>query len=257
LKAAGYVPPLDDLERRNAALERLAAQDGVLSVPFGALADPRCCAMVQEHALSTPFDWRTWRAAGDVNIQVDAERRLARLIERRPAIERLKRDLAECLVEHRPFVSVGEEPWADVADDVERMGAEHHAEATEALAGAYRLDQKTLALLAENGLWRVFVARVDGVFAGYCCWMKETNLEEAAPPTMNHGPFYAAPRFARHRLGVKMLNVSRDVLAAEGYRMLRLHHTMRGRGARAGALYEQLGAIEYQREYIWRIGADA
>ena len=255
LTAAGYDPPMDDLRRRAAALERLAAEDGVLSVPFDALTDPRCCAVVQEHALSIPFDWRTWRAASEINIQVDAERRVARLIERRPAIERLKLELAERLDEHRPFVSVGEEPWTDVADDVERMGAVHHAEATEALAGAYRLDQTTLARLAEAGLWRVFIARVDGVFAGYCCWIKETNLEEAAPPTMTHGPFYAAPCFARHRLGGKMLCVSRDVLAAEGYRMLRLHHTTHGRGARAGALYEQLGAVEYQREYMWRIGS--
>ena len=257
LIAAGYVPPMDDLERRNAVLERLAAEDGVLSVPFDALADPRCCAAVQEHALSVPFDWRTWRAASEVNIQVNAERRLARLAERRPAIAHLKLELAERLGAHQPFVSIGEEPWADVADDVERMGAGQHVEATEELAGIYRLNLEVLTQLAGVGMWRVFVARVDGVFAGYCCWMKETNLEETAPPTMNHGPFYAPPCFARHRLGVKMLRVSRDVLAAEGYRILRLHHTMHGRGARAGTLYEQLGATEYQREYIWRIGADA
>ena len=44
--------------------------------------------------------------------------------------------------------------------------------------------------------------------------------------------------------------------AAEGYKVLMLHHTTRGRGARAGALYAALGAAEYQRLYIWRIGAD-
>ena len=178
-------------------------------------------------------------------------------MERRPAIDDLKAELVERLMNHRPFVSVGEEPWSTVADAVESMGVTHHAEATKAIAGDYRLDQATLARLAEAGLWRVFVARVDGVFAGYCCWMKEINLEETAPPTMVHGPFYAAPEYAIHRLGVRMLSVSRDILAAEGCRILRLHHTVHGRGAKAGALYKQLGAIEYQREYIWRIGADA
>ena len=257
LAAAGYTPPLETLTRRYAALERLAEEDGVLSVPFGALVDPKWCAMVQEYALGQPFNWSAWREADEINIQVEYSTRIQRLAERRPALDKLKAELAERLAEHKPFISVGEEPWASVAEDVERMGVSHHAEATEAIAGDYRLDQKTLLDLAAASLWRVFVARIDGVFAGYCCWMKETNLEEAAPPTMNHGPFYASPCFARHRLGVKLLNVSRAVLEAEGYKILRLHHTTRGRGAKAGALYEQLGAVEYQREYIWKVGNNA
>jgi GNAT superfamily N-acetyltransferase len=257
LAAAGYVPPRDDLERREAALRELAGQDGVLPVPFDALDDPRCCAVLQEHALSMPFNWPAWRGAADVNVQVDRERRLALLTGRRPQIERLKAELVERLVLPRPFVSIGEEPWLAVADDCERMGAIHHDEAKAGAEGAFRLNREAMQQLADAGLWRVFIARVDGVLAGYCCWMHETNLEADAPRTMNHGPFYVSPEHARHKLGVRLLHVARDALAAEGYRVLRLHHTMHGRGVRAGRLYEALGAVEYQREYIWRIGADA
>jgi len=257
LRAAGYEPPMDDLTRRSAALERLAGQAGVMAFPFDALNDPRWCAVLQEHALGMPFDWPTWREASDLNVQVKRDVRLARLAERRPQIERLRAELIDRLAEHRPFVSVGEERWADVADECERLGAVHHAEATAGVEGAFRLNREAMQQLADAGLWRVFVARVDGTLAGYCCWTHETNLEAAAPKTMAHGPFYVSPEYARHKLGMGLLRAASDVLTAEGYRVLRLHHTMHGRGARAGRLYEALGAVEYQREYIWRVGADA
>jgi GNAT superfamily N-acetyltransferase len=257
LEAAGYEPPLCDLQRRNAALEALAGQDGVLSLPFDVLDDPRACAVLQEYALGVPFDWPAWREAACLNVQINREQRLARLTERRPQIEALKAELVERLAVHRPFVLIGEERWTDVADDCERMGAVHHDEATEGIEGVFRLNRNAMLQLAEAGIWRVFTARVDGELAGYCCWTHETNLEADAPQTMAHGPFYVSPEHARHKLGVRLLHVSRDALAAEGYRVLRLHHTMHGRGARAGRLYEALGAVEYQREYLWKVGADA
>ena len=257
LAAAGYDPPLDDLTRRCVALESLSGQPGVLSLPFDALADPRACAVLQEYALGVPFDWPAWREAASLNVQINREQRLARLAERRPQIERLRAELIERLAEHRLFVSVGEERWTDVADDCERMGAVHHDEAKAGAEGAFKLNREAMLQLAEAGIWRVFTARVDGVLAGYCCWTHETNLEADAPKTMNHGPFYVSPEHARHKLGVRLLHVARDALVAEGYRVLRLHHTMHGRGARAGRLYEALGAVEYQREYIWKVGADA
>jgi len=145
-----------------------------------------------------------------------------------------------------------------VADDIERLGATHYQEATEGEEGPFKLDRATLTKMADAGLWRAFVARVDGVFSGYCCWTHEINAEAQAQPTMEHGPFYVVPAAKEHRLGMQLLKVSREVLAANGYKVLRLHHTLRGRGARAGALYQALGAFEYQREYVWRIGvADA
>ena len=113
------------------------------------------------------------------------------------------------------------------------------------------------AILAEAGLLRVFIARIDGTIAGYCLWQHEVNVEAAAPPTMAQGPFYVAAEHRRHRLGVRLLAASRETFAAAGYEVLRLHHTLHGRGARAGRLYESLGAVEYQREYVLRIGVNA
>jgi hypothetical protein len=226
----------------------------VLSVTFANLAYPRTCAAVQEHCLSIPFNWPAWLEADCTNVQVDMPARLARLAERHPAIMRIRAELIERLAHPAPFVSVGEERWPDVADRCEALGAGHHAEATEGLEGPFRLNRDLVMQMANAGLWRVFIARVDGALAGYCCWTHETNHEADAPLTMAHGPFYVVAAHKRHHLGLRLLEASRTAFAAAGYRVLKLHHTMHGRGARAGGLYSFLGATEYQREYIWRIG---
>lgn len=254
LEAFGAIPPWRDLERRHAALRDLAEKPGVLSVAFADLVDPRVCATLEEHCLSMPFNWPVWHDMACRNVQLDLPARMARLAERRPVIDALKAELAERLANPRPFVSVGEERWDDVAADVERLGASHYQEATEGAEGPFKLDRATLSRMASAGLYRVIVARIDGVMVGYCCWTHEINCEAVAEPTMDHGPFYVVPGAASFCLGTRLLETARATFGPDGYKVLRLHHTVHGRGARAGKLYERLGAVEYQREYIWRIG---
>ena len=257
LEAVGADPPHDDLRRRAAALNELSHQNDVLTVAFAALADPRVCAELQEHVLGQPFDWAKWRAVEGVNIQLDLPGRLARLMERGPAIERLKTELAERLANPKPFVLVREERWSDVVDEAMALAAAHHAEATHGAEGAFAINREVTAQLEAAGLLRVLIARVDGRVAGYCCWTREVNVESDQPPTMTHGPFYVAPECAHLRIGRRLLEASREQFAREGFAVLRLHHTVYGRGARTGILYERLGAVEHQRDYIWRIGDHA
>lgn len=254
LEAVGLPPAWEDMERRARAMADLSEQPGVLSVPFAELACPRTCAMLQEHCLGLPFDWPVWASMSQDNLQCDMPTRIARLAERRPQIMALRAELAERLATHTPFLTVGEERWSSVADKCQALGVTHHAEASAGIEGEFRLNREALAQMEAAGLWRVIIARVDGEIAGYCCWTHEVNLEAAAKPTMAHGPFYVAPQFKQHRLGMRLLAVSRKTFEAAGYKVLRLHHTMYGRGARAGRLYEAMGAVEYQREYVWEIG---
>lgn len=255
LSRAGFKPNMDDLHRRAAALSDLAEQPGVLAVQFDDLCNPRACAALQEHCLGVPFAWPVWAEMDGQNLQCDAAARMARLIERRPQIMALRAELIERLANHVPFVTVGEERWSSVADTCQALGAVHHVEASAGLEGPFRLNRAALAEMERIGVWRIFIARVDGEIAGYCCWTHETNLEADAVPTMAHGPFYVAPQFKRHRLGARLLAESRRVFEVCGYKVLKLHHTMHGRGARAGRLYESMGAVEFQREYIWKLGA--
>jgi len=255
LKAMGLPVPLADLERRAAALEEVAREPGALVLQYNALADPRACAVLQEHCLGLPFDWLTWLAFERRNVQLDLPARMARLAVRHDAIERLRAELVERLAAPAPFVSVGEERWGDVADAMLAMSEGHFAEATEGLDGGFNPDRAALAAIDAAGLWRCFLARVDGALAGYCTWVRDVSIESDMPPTMVHGPFYVAPEHRAHRLGLRLLDVSRRTFEREGIAVLRLHHTMHGRGVRAGRLYQRLGAVEYQREYLWRIGA--
>ena len=151
-------------------------------------------------------------------------------------------------------MTVAEEQWGDVAAAFEALGAAHHAEATAGREGPYRLDTRMIGQMDAAGIWRMFIARVDSELVGYCCWTRETNHEADAPPTMLHGPFYVAPAFAHHRLGQRLLDLSRQTFAAAGVQVLKLHHTMYGRGVRAGRMYQRMGAVEFQREYMLQIG---
>jgi len=253
LMLAGAPAPMDDLNRRAMALQELSEQPGVVSIAFAGLADPRLCADLQEHCLSVPFNWQAWRCMEACNVQIDMPTRLARLAERADAIAALKVELAGRLATSRPFVTVGEERWADVAEDCRTLWIKHHAEATEGIEGELSFNPAAVDGLAAQGLWRIFIARVDSRVVGYCCWSHEFNVESNAPNTMAHGPLYIAPEFASHNLGMRLLRVSRETLAADGYRVLMLHHTMHGRGCRTGLLYSRLGAVEYERRYRWEI----
>jgi len=253
LLLAGAPAPMDDLNRRAMALQELSEQPGVVSISFAGLADPRLCADLQEHCLSVPFNWQAWRCMETCNVQVDMPTRLARLAERADAIAALKAEIAERLVTPRPFVTVGEERWVDVADACEALGRVHHVEATENREGQFKLNREAMDTLNRNGMMRAFIARVNSEVAGYCAWTHHISIDADMLPTMLQGAFYIAPQFAGHRLGIRLLRVSRETLSADGYKVLKPHHTMHGRGCRAGALYRYLGAEESSREYIWRI----
>jgi GNAT superfamily N-acetyltransferase len=254
LEALGVSPPWEQLRRRRAALEALSREPGVLTVEFDQLSDARTAARVQEHCLNVPFVWWAWDRADAVNLQLNWPARAARLLERRSAIELLKDEASTRLAFPRPFISVGEERWQDVGDMLEEMGRIHHEEATEGREGQFHLRRDVMDEMARRGELRVVIARVDGVLGGYCLWTRDHNVEADAPATMVHGPFYVVPSLARHCLGRRMLTASRDLFRAEGVERLTLHHTVHGRGARAGRLYEAMGAREYRRDYLWDIG---
>lgn len=255
LTNAGFDAPVDVLTRRAEQLDILSTQPGVLAVDYRELANPRVCARIQEHCLGTLFNWPVWELADRINIQIDVPKRQALLASRQESLASLKRELATRLDCPRPFVSVAEEPWRDVAAAFDALAAVHHVEATAGHEGPYRLDMQMVERMDAAGIWHIFIARVDGEVVGYCCWTRETNHEADAPSTMLHGPFYVAPQHARYRLGQRLLDVSRETFAAAGVQVLKLHHTMYGRGARAGRMYQRMGAVEFQREYMLQIGA--
>lgn len=99
LERFGFRDQLPEMLNRTAFLRSVATQDGVMSVNFGALALRTTCRAVYEFATQAPFDVEAWARLDAMNIQVDMRRRIDRLIERGPAISRLKADVERRLVD--------------------------------------------------------------------------------------------------------------------------------------------------------------
>lgn len=153
------------------------------------------------------------------------------------------------------MIFVTEEPWARVATECEALGEAHHIEATAGLEGPFRFNREAVANLDAAGAWRVFTAReTGGRLLGYCTWLRGFSIEADAPLNMVMAHLYVMPDAARHGLGAQLLDMSRRTFKREGVVMLKLHHTMHGRGAKLGRFFERMGAVEQTREYLLRIG---
>lgn len=77
--------------RANRALDRIAAQPGVLAVDFADLDHEDACRAVFEHCLPFEFDRAWWLSLKDQNIQIDTRAHLLYYYQNRDAVERFKR----------------------------------------------------------------------------------------------------------------------------------------------------------------------
>ena len=145
---------------------------------------------------------------------------------------------------------IREEQWPDVAQECEALGRLHHPEATAGREGRFGLRHDMMMAMHNAGMLRPVLARIDGLLVGYCIWHTDVSVEVSEANGMAMGPFFVHPEFPGFGAGQKMLAFSVQLFRDEGFDRLRLHHTVHGRGARAGALYLRLGAKEYQREYL-------
>lgn len=259
LASLGLVAPDGQLEERQRQMMLLSEQPDVFSVRFEHLVMPQVCELVHRVALPwVKFDYDLWRRLDSKDITIDLPRRVISLIKRADLIQTLKAEVTRRTAENTPWINVADEPWESCVHECEALGALHHAEASvragpDQMDGVYQLDHTRLNALGHR--LRAITARVDSRLAGYCTWTHEDNVEAVQTRTMVQGPFFVVPELARLHLGRAMLDVSRKVFAHEGVQFLRLHHTTAGRGARAGVLYQRMGAVETKREYTLAVAA--
>lgn len=140
--------------------------------------------------------------------------------------------------------------WPDVALECEELGRLHHPEATAGREGGFALNHQMMNVMHDAKMLRMFVSEVDGKIVGYCLWHKDISLEVSDLNGMAQGPFFVHPDHAREHFGEKMIRLALDTFQHEGFKRIRFHHTVHGRGAKAGCLYRRLGAVEYRREYL-------
>ena len=236
----------EDLTERMAAMDELAERSGTLVLDYADLDSPVACAKLFEHCLGVPFDWVWWQALAAENVQCDMPARIAHLASRHDKATALRTEVAERLADPRPFEWIGFQPWLAVADEVVALAEKHYAEA-EDMSRVFVPDVKLFAQMAEALMLFVVVARVNGRMVGYCIWTREIDTEAVGGLILVQGPWYAEPG---HPVGRRLFIWPFDRFRQVGVTQLRLHHTLRGRGAKLGGFFERLGAAEAKREYV-------
>lgn len=85
----------EEMRARSAQLEEISALPGTLTVNFAELADEAASAMIYAHCLGRQMPRAWWAHLDPLNIQVDMQRQLRLLAERRPMIDALKAQVRE------------------------------------------------------------------------------------------------------------------------------------------------------------------
>ena len=241
----------DELRQRDAMLATLSKMPGVTTVEFGDLRRMVVCQRIFERCLGLPFDWEWWESLAEVNVQVDVAAELRYLDANRARIEAFKR---EALSDERPIITVAQERWSDVRDEIEELFAGHFAEVDGGIEPRrrYKLDHAAMAAIDEAGCLEITAARIDGALVGYCMWMTSQDVESEGLSIAQHGPWYVSEKYAHLRLGLKLFDRSIDHLREVGVSNAFPHHRLEGRGKALGAFYARRGAQEIQHTYsLW------
>lgn len=101
LERFGIRNQLVEMQRRSDQLEDIAGLPGTLSVEYEHLAHASVCGKLFEHCLGESFDIDWWRRLDPLNIQVDMDKQLAKLIRNTDRIAALKAEVEHRIVHER------------------------------------------------------------------------------------------------------------------------------------------------------------
>jgi hypothetical protein len=112
-------------------------------------------------------------------------------------------------------------------------------------------DWKSMQTLNEQGIFRGLVARIDGRAVGYFTWLIDFDLESKGTLIANQSTWYVEPR---HPLvAIKMLDRAIAELKKAGVEFIYFHHTIHGRGANLGRLFQRRGAELLGYNYVMKM----
>lgn len=97
LERFGVHDQLIEMQRRSDFLEDLSAQRGVVTVDYEDVSHASGCKRLFEHCLDEEFDLGWWRRFDPINIQVDMDKQIAKLVNNRARIEALKAEVEASL----------------------------------------------------------------------------------------------------------------------------------------------------------------
>ena len=126
----------------------------------------------------------------------------------------------------------------DVWEDLEKLVAQEVVEVKE--KRRFGPDWDSMKALNETGVFQLLVARVDGRMVGYFTWLIDFDMESKGTLIVNQGAWYVEP--GHPIIAAKMLDRAIAEFRRAGVNFAYFHHTVHGRGASVGRLFEKKGA---------------
>jgi len=144
---------------------------------------------------------------------------------------------------------IGFETIKDSWQEFERLALQEQDEIGE--QRPFRPDWDSMQALNERGIFQVLVARVDGEMVGYFTWLLVFDLESKGTLIANQLAWFVEP--GHPIVAVRMLDRAIAELKKIGCKFVYFHHTIHGRGASLGRLFERRGAELLGYNYVLKL----
>lgn len=138
---------------------------------------------------------------------------------------------------------------SDVWQELEALAAQEQIEIEE--ERPFRPDWASLSTLNEGGIFQVLTARVDGRMVGYFTWLLDFDMESKGTLIVNQSAWFVEK--GHPIVAVRMFDRAMTEFKRIGVEYAYLHHTIKGRGAALGRLFERRGARMLGYNYIMPI----
>jgi hypothetical protein len=143
-------------------------------------------------------------------------------------------------------LEIGFEKVADTWQELERLVLLEVNEVEE--QRPFGPDWASMKTLNEAGIFQVLIARVDGKMVGYFSWLVDFDLESKGTLIVNQSAWFVEEGYPI--VAVKMLNRAIAEFKKIGVEFAYFHHTVKGRGAGLGRLFERKGAKLLGYNYV-------
>lgn len=130
--------------------------------------------------------------------------------------------------------------------ELEELAREEQAEIEE--ERAFRPDWKSMTTLNNAGIFQVLTARIDGEMIGYFTWLLDFDMESKGTLIVNQTAWFV--RKGHPITAVRLFDKAISEFKRVGVEFAYLHHTIKGRGAALGHLFERRGARMLGYNYI-------
>lgn len=138
------------------------------------------------------------------------------------------------------------EKVADVWKELEELAKKEQIEIEE--QRPFRPDWQSLTALNNTGVFQVMTARVDDRMVGYFSWLLDFDMESKGTLIVNQMAWFVEK--GHPIVAVRMFDRAMSEFKRIGVEYAYLHHTVKGRGAALGRLFERRGAKLLGYNYI-------